>query len=185
MITQAITYAGAFVGGVLLWTLLEYVLHRFAFHERKLGRRVAREHLTHHAKPDYFATLAHKLVLAIPVLGGLSLVLGATLGPVGIAVVFGTFTGWQVYELIHRATHVRAPRGRYGEWARQHHLHHHFQNAKVNHGVTTPFWDIVFGTREIPSSIRVPRRHVHAFAWLLDADGVEVAERYRDLYRLV
>lgn len=178
-------FGAAFVGGVLLWTLLEYVLHRWAFHERKLGKRAAREHLRHHAKPDYFATWRHKLFLAVPVLG----VLGGggylLAGFAGLGLVAGTFVGWQVYELIHRATHVRAPLGRYGEWARSHHLHHHFQNPKVNHGVTTPVWDWVFGTLERPASIRVPRKHAQAFAWLLDEDGAEVRERYRGLYSLV
>ena len=55
----------------------------------------------------------------------------------------------------------------------------------MNHGVTTPVWDWVFGTLERPQSIRVPRKYVHAFAWLLDDEGVEVHERYRGLYSLV
>jgi len=65
-------------------------------------------------------------------------------------------------------------------------LHHLFQNPKVNHGVTTPLWDIVFRTREVPETIRVPRRHVHAFAWLVeDAERLEVKPAYRDRYSLV
>lgn len=182
---DVIFFCAAFVGGLVLWTFLEYVLHRFAFHERKLGKRAAREHLRHHAKPDYFATWMHKLTLAVPILGALGGGGYLLAGVGGLGLVFGTVCGWQMYEVIHRGTHVRAPFGRYGEWARAHHLHHHFQSPKMNHGVTTPVWDWVFGTLEKPQSIRVPRKHVHAFAWLLDDEGVEVHERYRALYSLV
>jgi hypothetical protein len=39
-----------------------------------------------------------------------------------------------------------------------------------NHGVTTPYWDRLFGTsHEPPARIRVPRRQ--APDWLLDAAG--------------
>ena len=49
----------------------------------------------------------------------------------------------------------------------------------ANHGVTSPLWDRVFGTLEVPDVIRVPRRH--AMAWLTDAGGTvlpEYAARY-------
>ncbi|MGE0786952.1 MAG: sterol desaturase family protein [Sandaracinaceae bacterium] len=174
-----------FVVGLFLWTFLEYVLHRFAFHERKLGRTVAKEHIQHHATPDYFASALMKLKLAIPILGALAL-LGLLFGVGGLGLVLGVISGWQIYEAIHRATHVRGPRNRYGAWARRHHLHHHFQNARANHGVTTPLWDWVFGTLERPATIRVPKRHVHAFGWLLAApDDSAVAEAYRGAYEIV
>ena len=34
--------------GAVLWTFMEYVLHRFAFHEAKGGNYGSREHLRHH-----------------------------------------------------------------------------------------------------------------------------------------
>ena len=38
-----------------------------------------------------------------------------------------------------------------------------------NHGVTTAFWDRVFGTLDEPELVTVPRRM--AMPWLVDADG--------------
>jgi len=168
-----------FVGGLVVWTLLEYVLHRFAGHQFKLGKTIAREHLSHHATPDYFSPMRKKVLLAIPVLGGLTALLVPLVGWGGAAVVFGTFAGWRFYEALHRATHLRGPRNAYGAWARRHHLHHHFQAPKANHGVTSPVWDWVFGTLERPETIRVPRRHARCFAWLL-AQGTadEIDPRY-------
>ncbi|HJL16588.1 MAG TPA: sterol desaturase family protein [Sandaracinaceae bacterium LLY-WYZ-13_1] len=174
----------AFVGGLVLWTVLEYVLHRFAGHSKLVGKRVRKEHFMHHATPDYFTSLPRKLVLAVPVLGGLAAIAVPLFGwGAGLALVAGTAAGWTFYEHLHKATHVRGPLNAYGAWARRHHLHHHFQSPKANHGVTTPLWDWVFGTLERPETITVPRRHVRCFAWILDGD--EVAEEYRDLYRVV
>lgn len=171
------------VGGAFLWTFIEYALHRFGGHQKRFGRQVMREHLGHHATPDYFTPAPKKLVLAVPVIGTLAALGFLALGPAGLALAVGTAFGWTFYERLHRLTHVRGPRNRYGEWARRHHLHHHFQNAKSNHGVTTPLWDYVFGTFERPERIKVPRRHVRCFAWLLDGD--EVDARYADRYRIV
>lgn len=174
-----------FAAGLVLWTLLEYFLHRFAGHTKKLGKRIRREHLAHHATPDYFTSFLKKVALAVPVLGGIAGLSMLLLGPAGLAVAVGTATGWTLYERLHRATHVRGPRNRYGEWARRHHLHHHFENANTNHGVTSPVWDFVFGTLERPVTVRVPRRHAHCFAWLLDDAGEGVRGEYASRYRVV
>jgi sterol desaturase/sphingolipid hydroxylase (fatty acid hydroxylase superfamily) len=173
-----------FAVGLVAWTLLEYVLHRFAGHSKLVGKRVRKEHFMHHATPDYFTSLPRKLVLAVPVLSLLAAATVPLLGwATGLAIVAGTASGWTFYELLHKATHIRGPQNAYGEWARRHHLHHHFQNPKANHGVTTPIWDWVFGTLERPATITVPRRHVRCFAWLLDGD--EVSDQYSGQYRLV
>jgi len=169
--------------GVVIWTLLEYVLHRFAGHSSRLGKHVRKEHLAHHAKPDFFTSFGRKLFLAVPVLGGLAALSIPLFGWSGAACVLGVSAGWTFYERLHRATHVRGPRNRYGIWARKHHLHHHFMDPHANHGVTSPVWDWVFGTLAAPAIIEVPRRHVHCFAWLLGDDDVVRAE-LADSYRL-
>ncbi len=181
----------AFVLGLMLWTFLEYVLHRWAFHERKLGNFVAREHLEHHAKVDYFAPLAYKLALAVPIVGGI-FVLGTMVTAASFAsgLIIGVLTGWIVYEVIHRMIHVAGPVNAYGRWARKHHLSHHFGNAKLNHGVSSPIWDYVFGTYAPDAKISVPRRHAAKFPWLLEdptAETKQVALRsvWTEQYRLV
>ncbi len=181
----------AFVLGVLLWTFLEYVLHRWVFHERVLGGAMAREHLEHHAKVDYFAPLSRKLALAVPIVSGI-FVLGMLVTEATFAsgVVIGVLTGWIVYEVIHRLIHVAGPRGAYGRWARRHHLSHHFGNAKLNHGVSSPIWDHVFGTYAPDATVLVPRRHAAKFPWLLDDPGrapkeLSLRATWTEQYRLV
>jgi 4-hydroxysphinganine ceramide fatty acyl 2-hydroxylase len=64
---------------------------------------------------------------------------------------------------------------------RRHHFHHHFGHPTANHGVTSPIWDMVFGTYErVDGPLRVPRRL--AMVWLVD-DG-QVRPEYADDYAL-
>ena len=169
--------------GVLLWTFLEYVIHRFLFHRRVLGAKVAKEHLLHHAKVDHFAHWSVKVALAVPVLLAIvtlaSLVVGWRLG---VSVPTGVLLGYGFYEVLHRRIHVRAPLNAYGRWARRHHLLHHFGKSDMNHGVTSPLWDLAFGTLATSGVVRVPRQHASKFPWLFDEGSVAAA--YASDYRV-
>jgi len=99
------------------------------------------------------------------------------LGPaVGVGLAAGWVLGYGFYEFQHAQAHLRAPRNRYERWLRKHHFHHHFGHPMANHGVTIPFWDIVFRTREAPDVVPVPRRLAAGLGWLLDDDGELRAE---------
>jgi len=176
----------AFSAGVLLWTLLEYLLHRWVFHVRVLGKRLAREHTRHHAQVDWFAPWWIKLGVAAPILLALAAVAMWLTGAPGAALATGTFTGWIVYEVIHRRIHVAAPRNGYARWARAHHLSHHFGKVHSNHGVSSPIWDHVFGTFVAPGVITVPRQHAPKFPWLVEQRDGKAAVRaaYEGAYRV-
>ncbi|MDP2309840.1 MAG: sterol desaturase family protein [Pseudomonadota bacterium] len=159
--------------GGFTWTLLEYLLHRFVFHERLLGVTPAREHLEHHAKVDWFAPFGPKLLLAAIVLPALSLVAVPLAGwAPGLVFVGGVVGGWLAYEGLHRAIHVWPPHTAYGRWARRHHLYHHFGDPRRNHGVSSPLWDFVFRTFTPVSTVTVPARSARKLPWLLDGDAV-------------
>ena len=191
MTTTLLLQALAFVLGLVLWTFLEYVLHRWAFHERVLGMAVAREHIEHHAKVDYFAPLSVKLAIAVPIVGTIfALGLLFTAATFASGLVIGVLSGWIVYEVIHRRIHVAAPLNGYSRWTRRHHLSHHFGNAKLNHGVSTPIWDHVFGTYAPDATVLVPRRHAAKFPWLLEDASrapreLSLRDAWTQQYRLV
>lgn len=168
-----IAHLSGFVLGALGWTLAEYVLHRFDGHGMKGRTAFSREHLAHHKDPSYFAPWALKWMLAVPVVGGLSLVLVPLLGVVGITAAVGFTAGWLGYEWLHRRLHTHGPLNGYGAWARRHHFHHHFNDARTNHGVTSPVWDWLFGTLAETDVVRVPRRL--APVWLMTADELDPA----------
>ena len=171
--------------GAGLWTLGEYVLHRFAMHVLRGRGILSREHLEHHVTAawsfDPMIVLAWLGVILVGVFGW-GPVGWLLAGPVaGGSLAAGWIVGYAWYEYQHAMAHRRGPGNRYTRWLRRHHFHHHFGHPMANHGVTTPVWDRVFGTLEAPDKVRVPRRL--APRWLLDADG-EVRPEYRRDYIL-
>jgi sterol desaturase/sphingolipid hydroxylase (fatty acid hydroxylase superfamily) len=143
----------AFIAGAVVWTFAEYVLHRGLGHRRAKNPFTV-EHLRHHANPGYFAPSWKKAIAASSVLGLLAPPLFLAAGTVGLSGAVGFVLMYVVYEIIHRRLHTHPARTRYGEWCRRHHLHHHSRRARMNHGVTSPLWDWVFGTLEVPSRAR-------------------------------
>ncbi|MGH9083927.1 MAG: sterol desaturase family protein [Acidimicrobiales bacterium] len=170
--------------GAALWSLGEYVMHRFAMHELRGKGLASREHLRHHAERDsileswYFAWPG---VLAAGY--GFASLGEALVGPVGYALGVGWVAAYGFYDWIHWRAHRRPIAHPYERWVRRHHFHHHFGHPMANHGVTSPIWDIVFGTYErVDGPLRVPRRL--AMVWLTDGSG-EVRPELRGDYELV
>lgn len=170
--------------GVLSWTLLEYLIHRWMGHDRRFRRSpFGVEHVRHHIEGNYFAPGWKKLIAA-------ALFVGILIGPAlavasranGVAFVGGLVGFYGVYEWLHRREHTHAGIGPYGRWARRHHFHHHFVDGRVNHGVTSPIWDLVFGTYETPGVIRVPAKL--CMAWLLDPETGAVRREHAARYQL-
>jgi len=176
----------AFAAGAALWTLGEYVLHRFAMHHLHGKGIMSREHLEHHVHSSWGFSVTHLMSWAGMLLvgfGGWMPAVWLLAGPVpAVAVAVGWAFGYFFYEYQHAVAHLRAPAGRYGTWLRRHHFHHHFGHPMANHGVSTLVWDKVFGTYERPERVRVPRRL--ALRWLVDPDGTLRPEFVRD-YELV
>lgn len=170
--------------GVLTWTLLEYLIHRWMGHDRRFRRTpFGVEHIRHHIEGNYFAPTWKKLIaaaLAAVVLGFPAIAIAGEV--VGVAYVAGLISFYGLYELQHRRDHTHPGIGAYGRWARRHHFHHHFGDARTNHGVTTPLWDLVFGTYQRPTTIRVPAKL--CMAWLRDPATGEVRAEHAGTYQL-
>ncbi len=174
----------AAIGGALTWTLLEYLIHRWMGHDRRFRKSpFGVEHVRHHIEGNYFAPTYKKLIAATVfvaiAIGPALLVLGT---PLGVAYVVGLVGFYGVYEWLHRREHTHAGIGPYGRWARRHHFHHHFVDGRVNHGVTSPIWDFVFGTYRQPSTIPVPRKL--CMAWLLDPATGGIRTEHAATYQL-
>ncbi len=154
--------------GVLTWTFLEYLIHRFLGHHARLRPNpFATEHIRHHVEGNYFAPSWKKGAVA---LGAIAIIIvpavrvaGALAGSAYVAGFVGFYL---LYEVMHRLEHTHAGIGPYGRWARRHHFTHHFTDARCNHGVTSPLWDFVFGTYRTPARMTVPRKL--CMAWLVD-----------------
>jgi sterol desaturase/sphingolipid hydroxylase (fatty acid hydroxylase superfamily) len=130
--------------GLVVWTLIEYVFHRALFHHAPFLSRI---HDLHHQAPkELIGTPGWLAVLAVfaGLAGPLWLAIGFNLGT---AVVAGFLTGYLWYVFVHYATHHWQPRrNSYLYRARLRHSRHHYLSQEGNFGVTTAFWDRVFGT---------------------------------------
>lgn len=142
--------------GLALWTLVEYILHRCLFHvDRYLpDNRVSITahfllHGIHHYLPmDRYRLVmppAMFLVLATPFYK-LVHVLFAYNEFAAIEVFSGGILGYICYDLTHYFLHHRSLPSYYRE-LKKYHLQHHFADYENGFGVTSRFWDRVFGTQ--------------------------------------
>jgi sterol desaturase/sphingolipid hydroxylase (fatty acid hydroxylase superfamily) len=171
--------------GVIAWTFLEYVIHRWLGHDsRTRPNPFAAEHVRHHSQGNYFAPSWKKALSAVlftAVLIGPSIALAGV--PAGSSFVAGLIAMYIAYEVVHRRDHTHPGRGSYMQFIRRHHFYHHFTDPRFNHGVTTPFWDWAFGTLRAPGRIRVPPKL--AMRWLVDPNTGDVRSEHAKHYELI
>jgi dihydroceramide fatty acyl 2-hydroxylase len=138
--------------GVLAWTLMEYVLHRFLFHfkpDEKSEWQKDASFLIHGIHHDY-PWDADRLVMPPTA----AIVIGAVLwipvhfifGAYAFSAFAGLIGGYVWYDLTHYYLHHAKPTTALGKWLRKYHMVHHFATPNVRYGITTPLWDHVFGT---------------------------------------
>ena len=149
------TFAATFVGGVVFWTLLEYVLHRWVFHfTPSPNSELAQDvhfliHGVHHDWPHDPDRLVMPPVMSILLAVVLGFPIFWVMGPVLFAPSFaGLVTGYLWYDMTHYAVHHLRQRTEMGNRLRKHHYLHHFKTPDARYGVSTPLWDWVFGTLE-------------------------------------
>jgi sterol desaturase/sphingolipid hydroxylase (fatty acid hydroxylase superfamily) len=159
----------AIFAGALGWSFTEYCIHRGLGHRKGSRNPFSVEHLKHHATVTWFAPTWKKAIAAVFVLGVTALPLYSLFGADGLVASVAFATTYITYEVIHRRLHTHPGASAYGRWARRHHLHHHFSRPRMNHGVTTPLWDWVFGTLDVPRLVTVPR--ANALPWMIGPDG--------------
>jgi len=144
---------GLFISGMFIWTLTEYLLHRFVFHYEPrsvFGKRI--HFLTHGVHHDY-PNDSKRLVMPPSVSIPLALLFyGLFTLLVGPFLVFPFFAGFLIgyvcYDEIHYATHHAPFKSGVFLWLKHHHILHHYQDSDRGYGVSTPLWDFIFGTME-------------------------------------
>lgn len=150
--------------GVALWSLLEYLLHRYVLHGIK---PFSHWHAEHHERPR--ALIASPVAVSLPLfllLGTLPawLLLGSWSA---LALTLGLLSNYLVYGLVHHITHHGPPFWlKHNAWISHrrtchaiHHAAHHLGAREpvcnpCHFGVSTSFWDAVFGTTTLFRSTR-------------------------------
>ena len=162
-----------FLGGVLLWTVAEYFVHRFVFHSPPELEDEVREivaalpdgepalqhlktlrqkhyflaHGVHHDFPNDTKRLVMPPSLSIPLAivfyALYRLIFGAGDAP---ALFAGFLFGYLIYDTIHYAVHHFSLKGQLMLYLKKQHFRHHYGDSTRDYGVSSPLWDVVMGT---------------------------------------
>ncbi|KAI9238314.1 MAG: hypothetical protein BYD32DRAFT_414073 [Podila humilis] len=146
--------ATLFVGGMFLWTLAEYVIHRFLFHlddylPNSTFWQVAHFllHGIHHYLPMDRLRLvmppALAVALAIPIN---KLIHSALPYAQAYAVFSGLLLGYVLYDMTHYYLHHAKVFKIHFREMKTYHLAHHYKNFEGGYGITSKIWDKVFNT---------------------------------------
>ncbi len=176
--------AALFGLGVLLWTLAEYVVHRFVFHStqeleeqvqaivgslesgepaypKMKGWRTKLYFLAHGVHHD-FPNDSRRLVMPPSVSIPLAVIFYAAFrlgfGPAASGAVFaGLVSGYLVYDTIHYAVHHFSLHSRIMLYLKKKHFRHHYQDSTKDFGVSTSLWDVILGTNGPKASAEVKK----------------------------
>ena len=149
--------AGLWVLGLFLWTLAEYVLHRWIFHFMPTGeawkKRWYPVHQQHHDVEEWDRLVAPPL-MSIPlffVFLGLFYAWPGT--PYMLPLFSGFIVGYLAYDYIHYYTHFARPKNAIGKALRRRHMMHHHAHHDKWYGISSPLWDYIFRTH-VPEAKR-------------------------------
>ncbi len=139
------------IAGLFFWTLTEYLLHREVFHlkpESSWGKRLHFiMHGVHHDYPNDSRRLVMPPAVSIPLAAFFFILFRKVFGVVYVYPFFAGFIfGYLTYDMTHYAIHHFPLRGRIGTYLKKHHFRHHYMDADINFGVSSPLWDVVFRT---------------------------------------
>jgi hypothetical protein len=144
-----------FAAGLLSWGLLEYVIHRFVLHRDPEAGPLALPgnvtHLAHHADPEALERLYVPLREGVPVAAAYFAAAWAATGSWRAAACMfaGLIAGYLFYEWLDYVAHHGRSRLRLLRYYRKYHLQHHYLADDARYGVTSPLFDILFGTHHI------------------------------------
>lgn len=139
-----------FLVGAFFFTLVEYLVHRYFYHMATDSPRKSRIqyvfHGVHHDHPRDKKRLALPPLMSVLVAAIFVGIFRLVMGNAGFAFGGGFMTGYATYLLAHYAIHVYSPPKNFLGVIWKHHNLHHFVGDTGAFGVSSPFWDHIFGT---------------------------------------
>ncbi|XP_049720937.1 fatty acid 2-hydroxylase isoform X2 [Elephas maximus indicus] len=147
-------FPGLFMTGLFLWSLIEYLIHRFLFHMKPpsdssyLIMLHFIMHGQHHKSPFDGSRLVFPPVPASLVIAFFYALLRLILPEaVGGTVFAGGLLGYVLYDMTHYYLHFGSPhKGSFLYSMKAHHVKHHFAHQKSGFGISTKLWDYFFHT---------------------------------------
>ena len=157
----------AIAAASLVYPLFWYLIHRYVLHSRwmfkvpVLASTWKRIHYDHHQDPNHLEVLFGALHTTLPTIAVGVFPLGYAIGGAwtgdwsltgpamgtGMAALATGLLTTCVYEFVHCIQHLAyKPKSPLLAEMKKRHLAHHFHDEDGNYGITTFFWDKVFGT---------------------------------------
>jgi 4-hydroxysphinganine ceramide fatty acyl 2-hydroxylase len=137
--------------GIAIWSIAEYMLHRFIFHHEfksEFGNRIHFIfHGVHHDYPNDTKRLVMPPSVSVPLAILFYFLFEIILGPVYNPSFFvGFLIGYLFYDLTHYAIHHFNMHNRFWLAIKNHHMKHHYMDATKGFGVSSPVWDEIMRT---------------------------------------
>jgi len=135
--------------GIFIWTIAEYLLHRYIFHFLPKSKWGLRLHFIFHGVHHDYPRDAKRLVMppsaSIP-LALLFYFLFWWLLPARMMDSFfaGFLIGYLIYDMTHYAIHHGNFKSRIMKSIKQHHMLHHYSDSTKGYGVSSSIWDLFF-----------------------------------------
>lgn len=142
-------YALCFLGGLGVWTITEYLLHRYVFHFVPKSKWGLRLHFIFHGVHHDYPKDAKRLVMppsaSIPLAVGFYFLFSLFLAKAYLWSFFpGFITGYLIYDMMHYAMHHYNFKSSLMKRVKQHHMLHHYDDSTKGYGVSTSLWDEIF-----------------------------------------
>ncbi|CAI9115328.1 OLC1v1016205C1 [Oldenlandia corymbosa var. corymbosa] len=143
--------AATVVAGIGFWTFLEYSIHRFIFHIKTTTYWGNTFHYLIHGCHHKHPMDAYRLVfppaacaiLLVPIWNLIKLAVPPIYAP---AFFGGGLLGYVMYDCTHYYIHHGKPLKGVSNKLKRYHMNHHYKVQDKGFGITSTFWDIVFGT---------------------------------------
>jgi len=141
---------GYFALGIFLWSIAEYLLHRFVFHFEPSSGWGQRLHFIFHGVHHDFPRDALRLVMppsaSIPLAFGFYFLFTLFFHDKAHLWAFypGFVTGYLIYDMTHYAIHHANFKSGLFKRIKQHHMLHHYDNPTKGFGVSSSLWDFIF-----------------------------------------
>jgi len=156
-----------FALGLLAWTVVEYVMHRYVFHFHPTSEFGKKMHFIFHGIHHDYPCDRLRLVLppsvSIPLATGFYFLWREFIPQPGLFAFFSAFIlGYLVYDMFHYAIHHVQVKGKLWNQLKTHHLKHHYVDPDKGFGVSSPLWDHIVRSNFIEQKEEEPVLEHHS-----------------------
>jgi sterol desaturase/sphingolipid hydroxylase (fatty acid hydroxylase superfamily) len=144
------TQVMAFIIGLLLFTLVEYLVHRYLFHmitNTRLREKIQYAfHGVHHEFPKDTGRLAMPPIASVAITTMLFFTFRKIMGDYTFGFLPGFISGYSLYLIVHYVVHAYQPPKNIFRMLWINHGIHHYKDHERAFGVSSPLWDYIFRT---------------------------------------